>query len=320
MSSNRVGHAHARGKQLALAMIVPLLAACGGQATGGSGGSATGTGTSTGTGSTSTSAGGSGGSGGTTTSSSSSGAVACGCNGKSGCAVWQDVYITWYGYNDNSCGVGAEHGCNDIADPGLGPKKHMGATDGAGTYDDPSTAAASDTRTRARLRDGGRRDAEPGHDHLQPRGQAVLHHGGLVPRVRGRVRASSPPTTRTIRSPPSGCKAGKNLHIDFWMGPNDAIAAGLAPDLRGQRDHRQPVRRRRRGDRQSRRTTSRSRRACSTRGRQRDRRVLHLEAGERRLVPLTKLGSAGVSRARGCLPAGETPALPAGETPALPAL
>ncbi len=252
MSSNRIGHAEARGRQLALAVIVPLLAACGGHATGGTGGSSTGT-TSTGTGSTTTTSSGSGGSGGSggagggggassssgstttsssssgstttsSTSSSSSGAVACGCNGKSDCAVWQDVYITWYGYNDNSCGSEAMHGCNDIANPGLGPKMHMGATAGAGTYDDPSTAASSDT-------------TDPGHV-FETSGGVTLSPGTIIynPEVEQyfimedsclecgdeyACKLSSDDTDDP--NPPASCQKGKNLHIDFWMGPNNAM-------------------------------------------------------------------------------------------------
>src|SRR5262249_13629886 len=70
--------------------------------------------------------------------------VPCGCEGKPGCAVWQNVYVTWYGFNANSCQSEAQHSCANISNPGLGPKKHQRATAGAGTYDDPSTAAASE--------------------------------------------------------------------------------------------------------------------------------------------------------------------------------
>jgi hypothetical protein len=255
MSSNRAGHVHAPGIELALAAaLASLLAACGGHASasGAGGSSSTGTGSSS-TGTGSTGGGGSGGSttsstggGGasststgssssgstttstsTSTSSSSSGAVACGCNGKSGCAVWQDVYITWYGYNDNSCGSEAMHGCNDIANPGLGPQMHMGATAGAGTYDDPSTAASSDT-------------TDPGHV-FETSGGVTLSPGTIIynPEVQQyfimedsclecgdeySCKLSSDDTDDP--APPAGCHVGKNLHIDFWMGPNNAMQPG----------------------------------------------------------------------------------------------
>jgi hypothetical protein len=148
--------------------------------------------------------------------------VACGCNGMAGCALWKDVYITWYGYNDNSCGTEAQHGCNDIANPGLGPQHHMGATAGAGTYDDPSTAAASDT-------------TDPGHV-FEASGGVTLTPGMLIynPEVQQyfifedsclecgdeySCKLSSDDTDDP--SPPADCHVGANLHIDFWMGPND---------------------------------------------------------------------------------------------------
>ena len=39
-------------------------------------------------------------------SSSGGGTESCGCNGQAGCAVWPNVYVSWYGFNDNSCTVG----------------------------------------------------------------------------------------------------------------------------------------------------------------------------------------------------------------------
>jgi hypothetical protein len=151
------------------------------------------------------------------------GVASCGCNGKAGCAEWNGVYVTWYGYNDNSCGSEAQHGCNDIADPGLGPKMHESATAGAGTYDDPSTAAASDTM-------------DPGHVYETADG-VTLTPGTLIynPEVEQyfifedsclecgdeySCKLSSDDTDDP--DPPAGCKEGANIHIDFWMGPSNA--------------------------------------------------------------------------------------------------
>jgi hypothetical protein len=140
------------------------------------------------------------------------------------CAVWQDVYTTWYGYNDNSCATEAMMGCNDIANPGLGPKMHMGATAGAGTYDDPSTAAASDT-------------TDPGHVY-EASGGVTLKPGTLIynPEVEqyfimedsclecgDEYACKLSPDDTDEPSPPANCQVGKNLHIDFWMGPNNAM-------------------------------------------------------------------------------------------------
>ena len=74
--------------------------------------------------------------------------------------------MTWYGFNDNSCATEGQHGCNDIANPGLGPKKHQGATEGTGTYDDPISAAASDT-------------TDSGHQ-FESSGGATLSPGTLI--------------------------------------------------------------------------------------------------------------------------------------------
>lgn len=149
-------------------------------------------------------------------------AAGCGCHGKADCAVWRDVYVTWYGYNDNSCGTEAQHGCNDIANPGLGPKMHTGATAGSGTYADPSTAAASDT-------------TDPGHV-FEVAGGATLAPGTLIynPEVQqyfifedsclecGDEYACKLSAGDTDDPPPPpGCAPHSNLHIDFWMGPND---------------------------------------------------------------------------------------------------
>ena len=149
--------------------------------------------------------------------------LSCGCHDKAGCAVWEGVYITWYGYNDNSCVTEAQHGCNDIANPGLGPRMHMGATAGAGTYDDPSTAAASDTK-------------DPGHV-FESSGGATLTPGTLIynPEVMqyfifedsclecgDEYACKLSPDDTDEPSPPTSCKARTNLHIDFWMGPSNA--------------------------------------------------------------------------------------------------
>jgi hypothetical protein len=54
-----------------------------------------------------------------------------------------DVYITWYGFNDNSCEVESQHTCSNIAYPKSDgyPTKHDAAKEGKGTYDDPITFA-----------------------------------------------------------------------------------------------------------------------------------------------------------------------------------
>jgi hypothetical protein len=54
-----------------------------------------------------------------------------------------DVFLTWYGFNDNSCQIESQHDCNTIAFPVSGgfPTVHDIATEGKGTFDDPNTFA-----------------------------------------------------------------------------------------------------------------------------------------------------------------------------------
>jgi hypothetical protein len=149
--------------------------------------------------------------------------AACGCNGMAGCALWKNVYMTWYGYNDNSCGTEAMHGCNDIADPGLGPKMHQVATAGAGTYDDPSTAAASDTMDQGHVyetADGV--TLKPGTLIYNPEVMQYFLFEDSCLECGDEYACKLSPDDTDDPSPPAGCQVGKNLHIDFWMGPNDA--------------------------------------------------------------------------------------------------
>jgi hypothetical protein len=138
-----------------------------------------------------------------------------------GCAVWKNVYMTWYGFNDNSCSVESQHSCNTIAFPGVGPKKHRFAMEGKGTYSDPVTAAAS-------ANDAGTGD-------LESAGGATLKPGTIIynPEVKKyfvmedqcaectsnylcKPDFSTSPPTRA----PAGCKIDQYKHIDFWMGPS----------------------------------------------------------------------------------------------------
>jgi hypothetical protein len=55
------------------------------------------------------------------------------------------VYITWYGFNDNSCQEESQHNCNIIACPKSDgyPVRHDVATEGSGRYADPITFATA---------------------------------------------------------------------------------------------------------------------------------------------------------------------------------
>jgi len=69
--------------------------------------------------------------------------MAGGAGGSGGPQTLLNVYVTWYGFNDNSCQVETDHNCNTIAfgkSDGF-PTRHDSGTEGSGTYDDPGTFA-----------------------------------------------------------------------------------------------------------------------------------------------------------------------------------
>jgi hypothetical protein len=207
-----------------------------GSASGSSSGSSTSSGATSGdSGSTSGSGTSSGSSSGSSSSGSNAGVPGCGCEGTSNCAIWPNVYVSFYGYNDNSCTTENIHGCNDIASPAI----HQIATQGTGTYDDPSTCAASDP-------------SDPGHSYATFNG-VTLMPGTIVylPEVQqyfvmedsclecgDEYACQLSPDDTDDPQPPSGCQPGQNLHIDFWLGPNDAILQGqAATDLQSCEDN-----------------------------------------------------------------------------------
>src|SRR6202021_930296 len=101
-------------------------------------------------------------------------------------------------------------------DPRPGPKKHSGAAEGGGTYDDPITAAASDqgyeTASGATL--------SPGTIIYNPEVKKyfIMEDSCLECGDEWKCHLSSDDTDDP--NPPAGCKAGTYKHIDFWMGPD----------------------------------------------------------------------------------------------------
>ena len=69
-----------------------------------------------------------------------------------------NVYVTWYGFNDNSCQVESDHSCNTIAFPKSDgfPTVHEIGTEGDGTYANPGTfaTAAADDGSGAEIAPG----------------------------------------------------------------------------------------------------------------------------------------------------------------------
>jgi hypothetical protein len=107
------------------------------------------------------------------------------------------VYITWYGFNDNSCNKENQHNCNTIAYPKSDgfPTVHNVATEGSGAYDSPVTfaTAANDS--------GGNAEFAPG---------TILY----VPMVRKYF---------VMEDQCAECITDwkkKEYHVDLWMGPS----------------------------------------------------------------------------------------------------
>ena len=172
-----------------------------------------------------------------------SGDQACGCHGQAGCAVWSDVYVSWYGFNDNSCTSENQHGCNDIAYPApqstagqyvtaypnAGAITHTQAAEGSGTYDDPITAAASaDTdpatpttkNPRHTFESEGSVTLTPGTKIYNPLVQKYFIFEDSCIECGDEWACTVSPEDTDDGSVPAGCVAKTNLHVDFWMGPS----------------------------------------------------------------------------------------------------
>ncbi len=156
--------------------------------------------------------------------------------------MWSDVYISWYGFNDNSCTTENQHGCNDIAYgaplstageygtpyPNAGNIKHTVATEGTGTYDDPITAAASadadpakptTKNPRHKFASAGGVTLTPGTIIYNPIVQKYFIMEDSCIECGDEFACIVSPEDTDDGKVPAGCVAGTNLHIDFWMGP-----------------------------------------------------------------------------------------------------
>ncbi len=138
---------------------------------------------------------------------SAGGASAGGAGGAGGAPVggtgvtWSKVFVTWYGYDDNSCDTEATHTCDNIAYPmsdGF-PTKHNSATEGAGTYADPITFAAA------------------GLDDPETFGGATIKPGTIIyyPKVKKYFMLEDSCFECTTQ-----WQSNKLLHVDLWMGPS----------------------------------------------------------------------------------------------------
>jgi len=125
-----------------------------------------------------------------------------GGTGAGGAGVtWSKVFVTWYGYDDNSCDTEAQHTCNNIAYPmsdGF-PTKHNSATEGKGTYDDPITFAAATS------------------DNPESFGGATLKPGSII--YYAKVKKYFMLEDSCFECSQQW-QATKLLHVDLWMGPS----------------------------------------------------------------------------------------------------
>jgi hypothetical protein len=134
--------------------------------------------------------------------------------------VWDKVFITFYGFNDNSCTVESQHDCNTIAFPGLGPKKHQVATEGAGTYDDPITCAASATDSGGDSESYGGATLSPGTIVYNPEVKKYFIMEDQCAECTSDYLCQGDDDTSPDTQAPPGCTTDEYRHIDFWMGPS----------------------------------------------------------------------------------------------------
>jgi hypothetical protein len=142
--------------------------------------------------------GGSGGSGGGGSGGSGGSGGQGGHGGSTGGMTVNNVYITWYGFNDNSCQVESQHNCNTIAYPQSAGYQtaHEIGTEGKGTYDDPSTFATA--------------MSDDGSSGEIPVGTIIY-----VPEVRKYFIMED----QCFECGQEWAQ-GMNWHVDLWMGPS----------------------------------------------------------------------------------------------------
>jgi hypothetical protein len=134
----------------------------------------------------------------------------CSCaGGPANCAVWRNVFMTNYGWPDNSP-PGA-------AISGGGP--HSIATEGTGTYNDPITVASDNSFNM-----GGATLAK-GTIVYNPLTQKyyVVEDGCVECNADYNCQYDDSEDAGPL-NPPPGCKKNTYFHLDFWMGPNMSSA------------------------------------------------------------------------------------------------
>jgi hypothetical protein len=145
----------------------------------------------------------------------------CSCaGGPSNCAVWQHVFMTNYGFIDNSPPSAI------IAYPNSGPKGHSQATEGTGTYDDPITCASDTSFSQ------GGATLSPGTIVYNPISQKYyIVEDGCTECSQDYNCKYDDDDDAGPGNPPAGCKKDTYLHIDFWMGPSMDLGTTLDNEL-----------------------------------------------------------------------------------------
>jgi hypothetical protein len=133
--------------------------------------------------------------------------------------------MTNYGYPDNSGQTEGMHGSADIAYPGYGPKQHTVTTEGAGTYDDPITAAGETSSSY------GGATLDPGTIIYNPVTQKyyIMEDSCAECSADYNCKYDKDQAKGTAGDPPASgmCDTNQFLHIDFYMGPSDDLGMTL---------------------------------------------------------------------------------------------
>jgi hypothetical protein len=132
--------------------------------------------------------------------------------------------MTNYGFNDNSCQVESQHNCATIAFPGVGPNQHQEAAEGAGTYDDPITAAAAaDSSGTGGFESQGGATLSPGtilYNTLTQKYYVMEDScAECTADYNCQYDPGEPKGTAGDPPPAGSCTTNQFFHIDFWMGP-----------------------------------------------------------------------------------------------------
>jgi hypothetical protein len=123
--------------------------------------------------------------------------------------------MTNYGFPDNSGQTEGMHGSADLAYPGNGPMQHTVTTEGAGTYDDPITAAGDVNSSY------GGATLDPGTIIYNPVTQKYYIMEDSCAECQADNSCNyDDDENPSSQNPPADCNTNQYLHVDFYMGPS----------------------------------------------------------------------------------------------------